>query len=185
MLAPTPKNPSIEAPTHTSTHPHDPYIHIHIWTLTHTGIYPCNHAPENSSAWKVTSKNLPSGAVNVQKHCMGTRRSPSVALRLTPNLTGCNEYITKYHYTFIKKCRFLGKGIHFIKTRRSQYIFIYLTLTLALTLIGTLSQDVISLTHWGRDEINNISQTTFSNAFSSMKMFEFRLKFHWSLFPRV
>ena len=36
------------------------------------------------------------------------------------------------------------------------------------------------LTHWGRDKMNNISQTTFS-----MKMFEFRLKFHWSLFPRV
>ena len=30
------------------------------------------------------------------------------------------------------------------------------------------------LTHWGRDEINNISQTTFSNVFSSMQMFEFR-----------
>ena len=29
------------------------------------------------------------------------------------------------------------------------------------------------------------SQTTFSNAFSWMKMFEFRLKFHWSLFPRI
>ena len=42
-----------------------------------------------------------------------------------------------------------------------------------------------NLTHWGRDEMNNISQTTFSNLFSSMKMFEFRLKFHWSLFPRV
>ena len=42
-----------------------------------------------------------------------------------------------------------------------------------------------ALTHWGRDEINNISQMTFSNVFSSLKMFEFRLKFHWSLFPRV
>ena len=41
------------------------------------------------------------------------------------------------------------------------------------------------LTHWGRDEMNNISQTTFSNVFSSMKMFEFRLKSHWSMFPRV
>ena len=38
------------------------------------------------------------------------------------------------------------------------------------------------LTHWGRDEMNNISQTTFSTAFSWMKMFEFRLKFHWRLF---
>ena len=41
------------------------------------------------------------------------------------------------------------------------------------------------LTHWGRDEMNNISQTPFSNVFSSMKMFQFRLKFHWSLFARV
>ena len=40
-------------------------------------------------------------------------------------------------------------------------------------------------THWGRDEMNNISQMTFSNVFSSMKMFEFQLKFHWSLFPTV
>ena len=41
------------------------------------------------------------------------------------------------------------------------------------------------LTHWGRDKMNAISQTTFSNAFSSMKMFEFWLKFHCSLFLRV
>ena len=41
------------------------------------------------------------------------------------------------------------------------------------------------LTHWGRDEMNNISQMTFSNVFFSMKMFEFRLKLHWSLLPRV
>ena len=30
-----------------------------------------------------------------------------------------------------------------------------------------------------------ISQRTFSNAFSGMKIFEFELKFHWRLFPRV
>ena len=41
------------------------------------------------------------------------------------------------------------------------------------------------LTHWGPDEMKNISSATFSNVFSSMKMFEFLLKFHWSLFPRV
>ena len=41
------------------------------------------------------------------------------------------------------------------------------------------------LTHWGRDKMVAIFQTTFSNAFSWMKMFKFRLKFHWSLFPRV
>ena len=30
-----------------------------------------------------------------------------------------------------------------------------------------------------------ISQTTFSNAFSWMKMFEYRLKFHWNVFRGV
>ena len=40
-------------------------------------------------------------------------------------------------------------------------------------------------THWGWDKMADILQTTFSTAFSWMKMFEFRLKFHWSLFLRV
>ena len=42
----------------------------------------------------------------------------------------------------------------------------------------------VTLTHWGRDKMDAISQTT-STAFSWMKMFEFRLKFHRSLFPVV
>ena len=41
------------------------------------------------------------------------------------------------------------------------------------------------LTHWGRDKIDAILQTTFSNAISWMKMFEFQLKFHWSSFLKV
>ena len=41
------------------------------------------------------------------------------------------------------------------------------------------------LTHWGRDKMAAIFQTTFSNAISWMKMFEFRLKFYWSLFLKV
>ena len=36
------------------------------------------------------------------------------------------------------------------------------------------------LTHWGRDTMAAISQTTLSNAFSWMKMLEFGLRFHWS-----
>ena len=41
------------------------------------------------------------------------------------------------------------------------------------------------LTHWGRDKMAAIFQTTFSNAFSWVKMFKCRLMFHWNLFPRV
>ena len=33
-------------------------------------------------------------------------------------------------------------------------------------------------------QMDAISQTTFSNAFSLMKMFELRLKFHWSFVPK-
>ena len=39
-----------------------------------------------------------------------------------------------------------------------------------------------ALTHWGRDKMAAISQTTISKSFSWMKIYEFSLKFHWSLF---
>ena len=37
---------------------------------------------------------------------------------------------------------------------------------------------IVGLTHWGRDKMAAIFQTTFSNVFSWMKMYEFQLKFH-------
>ena len=40
-------------------------------------------------------------------------------------------------------------------------------------------------THWGRDKMAAISQATLSNAFSWMKMLDFRLKFHRILFIRI
>ena len=48
----------------------------------------------------------------------------------------------------------------------------------------SLVHHINGLTHWGRDQIDAMSQTTFSNAFSRMKMNEFRIGFHWSLFLR-
>ena len=36
--------------------------------------------------------------------------------------------------------------------------------------------------HWGRDKMAAISQKTFLNASPWMKMYEFRLRLHWSLF---
>ena len=40
------------------------------------------------------------------------------------------------------------------------------------------------LTHCGRGKMDTISQMTFSNAFSLIKMYEFRLRFHWNLFRK-
>ena len=50
-----------------------------------------------------------------------------------------------------------------------------------------VSQHVAStwLSDWGQYKMVTISQTTFSNTFSWMKMYEFRLRFHWILFLRV
>ena len=44
---------------------------------------------------------------------------------------------------------------------------------------------MIELTNWGWDKMATVSKTTFSNAFSWMKMYEFWLKSHWSLFLNV
>ena len=41
------------------------------------------------------------------------------------------------------------------------------------------------LTHWGRDKMAAIFQTTSPSGFSWMKMYEFRLTLHWSLFLGV
>ena len=40
------------------------------------------------------------------------------------------------------------------------------------------------LTHWGRDEIDAIVQTTFSNAFSWMKMYQFSLRISLKFVPK-
>ena len=42
-----------------------------------------------------------------------------------------------------------------------------------------------TLTHGGGDEMTAMFQTTYSITFSWMKKYEFRLKFHWSLFLSV
>ena len=53
------------------------------------------------------------------------------------------------------------------------------------TLLNIMVLQIGLLTHWGRDKMDAISQTTLSSAFSWMKMFEFWLQFDWGLFLRV
>ena len=53
-------------------------------------------------------------------------------------------------------------------------------------LINDINANIfLCITYWGWEKMAAISQMTFSNAFSWMKMFKFRLELHWSLFPRV
>ena len=40
------------------------------------------------------------------------------------------------------------------------------------------------LTHWGRDKMVAILQTTYSNSFFFYETVEFQIKFHWNIFLR-
>ena len=67
----------------------------------------------------------------------------------------------------------------------SHSLWRHCSVLLGIDLYPTMCGFISQLTYWGRNKMAAISQTMFSNAFSWMKMCEFRLRFHWSLFPRV
>ena len=46
--------------------------------------------------------------------------------------------------------------------------------------IDSFTDSLHSVTHWGRDKMDAISQRRLWNAFLWMKMLDFGLKFHWS-----
>ena len=50
---------------------------------------------------------------------------------------------------------------------------------------SSIHQVSSSLIHWGRDMMATSFQTTFSNAFSWMKIYKLWLRFHCNFFPRV
>ena len=79
-------------------------------------------------------------------------------------------YWWKHIYTFIL--------MHFME----HISFLVLSYTLCVQMMGYYFLDAKHLTIWGRDKMDAIFQTTFSNGFSWMKMSVFWLKFHWSLF---
>ena len=51
-------------------------------------------------------------------------------------------------------------------------------------IVFELKYDISPVTHWGRDKMATILQTTFSKTFSWMKMYECWCRFNWSLFLR-
>ena len=90
---------------------------------------------------------------------------------MRPNQNGCciADDIFK---CFILKEGFDCKFVQRVQLILSQHWF--------RSWFGT-KQQAITLTHWHRDKMAAIFQTTFSNGFSWMKMYEF----HWSLFLGV
>ena len=70
-------------------------------------------------------------------------------------------------------------------TKNWTYLPYFIQSEVILSYIRHMRSALIILTHWGRDKMGAISQTTFSIAFSWMKMFKYRLKFHWNVFLMV
>ena len=52
--------------------------------------------------------------------------------------------------------------------------------TFGNVILRICQETTLRLTHWGRDKMAAVSQTTFSNEFSWMKMVQFWLRFPWS-----
>ena len=69
--------------------------------------------------------------------------------------------------------------------RNNQLLFLTVQFNTSSVLMWKSNGISDCLNHWGRDEMDAITQTTFSSAFFWKKMFKFLLKCHWSLFPMV
>ena len=89
---------------------------------------------------------------------------------LFTTLATCNIYIYIYIHTYNTSAAFT----HYLSSWLAQYQSMWSSYSMQMC-YGML-------THWGRDKMATVSQTTLSNAFSWMKMLEFLLRFHWSLF---
>ena len=76
----------------------------------------------------------------------------------------------------------LHQGIFLILIIFSLFLFFFLWFVIEMACEISF---FICLIHLPLDKMSAISQTIFSNALSWMKMYEFQLKFHWSLFLKV
>ena len=78
--------------------------------------------------------------------------------------------------------------IHFLKLcvhmfgQQLDYHLGFYTIPRCCMMVNIHGELFIFLSHWGK--MADLSQKTFSKPFSSLKIYEFRLRFHWSLFPK-
>ena len=109
-------------------------------------------------------------------------------VNFTWNITSSSSYLSRWLTTTARNKVFHERLCIPVsgKLTGSEIMGLYLAewpiTILNLSLVTDLE---IGVTHGGRDKMEAMSQTTFQNAFSWMKMFKFRLIFHSSLFPRL
>ena len=85
---------------------------------------------------------------------------------------------------FLLNCRAAILGVQSCTTEYD-VIFVYCGLILWFVLLTQTLFAYLRITHWGREKMAAIVADDTLNAFSWMKMFEFRLKCHWGLFSRL
>ena len=94
-----------------------------------------------------------------------------------PMVVSLPTHISVTRHQWVKLRKGSGReGVYFSQTAEKEVI---------VRVYSSLKQSQRLLTHWGRDKMAAVFQTTFSNGFSWMKSYEFRLKFHWKLFLGV
>ena len=92
-----------------------------------------------------------------------------------------NYYILQHEFSIKRNISFKSPKI----TQKLPIASRHITASVREAFKDDITVLVCCLTHSVQDEIDAISQTTFSNAFSWMTVFGFRLKFHCNLFLRV
>ena len=102
----------------------------------------------------------------------------------------CLEAPGRHHVVWtsvdFSQVRFCDIHLRAISLRVHMLLFHIMGLKIILLkLLSHLLRRQKVLTHWSRDKMAAIFQTTFSNGFSWMKIYQFRLIFHWNLFQMV
>ena len=82
-------------------------------------------------------------------------------------------------------CKIISRLNHYFTCKSKKYFIVLFFIHHLINCLwnGSIGSVLLKqLTHWGRDKMAAIFQTTFENGFSWMKIYEVRLRFHWSFF---
>ena len=97
----------------------------------------------------------------------------------------CNQASASAYSVLIGQCYVTCLSLRCHIPVMSPFQWINASITYVYHMFCHLDRHVFFSTHWYWDKMAAIFQPSFSNAFSWMKMYEFRLRFYWSLFLRV
>ena len=113
-------------------------------------------------------------------HCLIIRPKPHSSATIVVATSGVQQvsFCNGYVYMKCMNCRAHLRLRYLGSSSETKLILTSIVTSVFIIVLSDFKK-------WGRDNIDAISKTTFSNAFSRTKMLEFQLEFHWNLFLRV